>query len=255
MTIKQYLAIIVFKTKAELKAERQRTYLGFIWWILEPLMFLAVFYVVFVEMRQSSDEHFVQSLLIGLILWQWFKSSITNSSEVIIYQINLLRQIKIPAWIFPIIKVSANTVKFGIVFFILLAFLWVTGFTPQMNYLYMIEILLVLFLLINGVVLCLSAVVPFIPDIHVVVENLLLGVFFLSGIFFPISLVPQPIRFYLELNPIVGIIENSRNVLLKGQAPNQGDLLYAFVIALVFTLVGVGLFKKFQNSYAKLSES
>jgi len=255
MTINQYLAIIIFKTKAELKAERQRTYLGFIWWILEPLMYLAIFYVVFVEMRQSNDEHFVQSLLIGLILWQWFKSSITNSSEVIIYQINLLRQIKIPAWIFPIIKVSANTVKFAIVFFILLSFLWLTGFTPQWNYVYMIEILLILFLLINGCVLCLSAVVPFVPDIHVVVENILLGVFFLSGIFFPIKLVPQPFRFYLELNPIVTIIENSRNVMLKGQAPNQKEMLYAFVIALAFTLIGVVLFKKFQNSYAKLSES
>ncbi|VAW36798.1 hypothetical protein MNBD_GAMMA01-641 [hydrothermal vent metagenome] len=255
MNFKQYFAIIVFKTKAELKAERQRTYLGFIWWILEPLMFLAVFYIVFVQLKLSNDEHFVQFLLIGLILWQWFKSSISNSSAVIIYQTNLLRQVRIPAWIFPVIKVSANTVKFAIVFTVLIIFLWVSGFVPSLNYLYMLEIILIQFLLINGFVLCLAAIIPFIPDIHVVVDNLLLGVFFLSGIFFPLSIVPEPFRGYLYWNPIVGLIENSREVLIHHNPPDQLELLYVAVIALVLMLVGLGLFKKFQNSYAKLAES
>jgi len=255
MTFKQYFAIIVFKTKAELKAERQRTYLGFIWWILEPLMFLAIFYVVFVELKQSSRENFVQYLLIGLIMWQWFKSSISQSSSVIIYQINLLRQVRIPAWIFPVIKVAANTVKFLIVFVILISFLWITGFIPNLNWIYMLEIILIVFLLINGVVLCLAAIVPFIPDINVIVENMLLGLFFVSGIFIPVDMVPEPFKSYLYLNPMLRVIENSRLVLLESQPPNQSDLMYIFVISLVFIFIGLSLFKKFQNHYAKLSET
>ncbi len=253
MNLKQYLAIIVFKTRAELKTERQRTYLGFIWWILEPLMFLGIFYVVFVHIKQVSTDNFVQFLLIGLIFWQWFKSSISQSSSVIIYQINLLRQVQIPAWLFPVIKVSANTVKFVIVFTVLLFFLWITGFVPNLNYLYMLEIVLIQFLLINGVVLCLASVVPFIPDIRVIVDNLLLGMFFVTGIFFPISMIPEPIQSYLSLNPMVKIIQNSREILINNNAPNQMDLLYVLVIALIFIFIGMQLFKKFQNSYAKLS--
>ena len=255
MTFKQYLAIIVFKTKAELKAERQRTYLGFIWWVVEPLIYLGIFYVVFSEIRQNKTDDFVQFLLIGLILWQWFKSSISQSSSVVIYQINLLRQVKIPAWIFPIIKVSANTFKFLIVYTLLLAFLWSTGFTPNLNWLYMIEIIFVTLLLINGIVLCLAAIVPFVPDINVVVENLLLGMFFVTGIFFSIEIVPEPIKSYLKLNPMYKVIDNSRDVLINSQAPNQGDILYVFVIALVLIFIGIWLFKRFQNHYAKLSEA
>ncbi|MFK8011205.1 MAG: ABC transporter permease [Marinicellaceae bacterium] len=255
MTFKQYLAIIIFKTQTELKNERQRTYLGFIWWILEPLMFLAIFYAVFIHIRQNSTENFVQFLLIGLILWQWFKSSISQSSPVIIYQINLLRQVRIDAWIFPVIKVAANTVKFIIVFSLLIVFLWATGFTPNLNYLYMIEVILILFLLINGVVLCLAAIVPFIPDINVIVDNLLLGLFFVTGIFFPIDMIPEPIHSYLSLNPMLRIIENSREILINSQPPNQADMLYVFVMAIVFIFIGLFLFKRFQNHYAKLSES
>jgi len=255
MTIKQYLAIILFKTKAELKAERQRTYLGFIWWILEPLMFLTIFYVVFFHIRQIKTENFVQFLLVGLIMWQWFQSSVLQSSSVIIYQINLLRQVKISAWVFPIIKVTANTVKFLIVFTLLIIFLWVTGFTPNLNYLYMLEIILIVFLLINGIVLCLASIVPFVPDISVIIQNLMLGLFFVTGIFFPIDMVPEPIRSYLSINPMMRVIENTRQVLLHSQPPDQGDMLYVFSIAMLFIFVGLSLFKKFQNQYAKLSES
>ena len=255
MTFKQYLAIIVFKTKAELKAERHRTYLGYIWWILEPLMFLGIFYLVFVHIRQNNTENFVQFLLVGLIIWQWFKSSISQSSSVIIYQINLLRQVRIPAWIFPIIKVAANTFKFIIVFTLLILFLWFTGFTPDLNYLYMIEIVLLQFLLINGIVLCLAAIVPFVPDISVIVENMLLGMFFVTGIFFPVDIIPEPIKSYLSLNPMLRIIENSRLVLLESQPPNQADMFYVFMVALVFIIIGLALFKRFQNHYAKLSET
>ena len=254
MKLKQYIAIIVFKTKAELKAERQRTYLGYIWWILEPLMYLAIFYVVFANIRQVKTENFVQFLLIGLILWQWFKSSISQSASVIIYQINLLRQVRIPAWLFPVIKVSANTFKFTIVFVVLILFLWVTGFIPSLNYLYMLEIILLQFLLINGVVLCLASVVPFIPDIRVIVDNLLLGLFFVTGIFFPITLIPEPIQSYLSLNPMVRIIQNARTVLIQQQPPDQMDMLYVLVFALILLIIGLQLFKKFQNRYAKLSE-
>jgi lipopolysaccharide transport system permease protein len=255
MGIKHYLAIIAFKTRAELKAERQRTYLGFIWWILEPIMFLGIFYVVFVGIRKSSSENFVQFLLIGLILWQWFKSAISQSSSVILYQINLLRQVRIPAWLFPVIKVSASTVKFAIVFVILLLFLWATGFAPNLNSLYMIELIFIQFLLINGVVLCLASIVPFVPDIHVVVDNLLLGLFFLTGIFFPLSSVPEPFQSYLYLNPMAKIIINAREILIENKAPNQMDLLYVFIIAVTLILIGLRLFHRFQNSYAKLSES
>lgn len=255
MSFKQYLAIIVFKTRTELKTERQRTYLGFIWWVLEPLMFLGIFYVVFSHLRQTSTEHFVQFLLVGLILWQWFKSSISQSSSVIIYQINLLRQVKIPAWLFPVIKVCANSVKFLIVFLMLVAFLWATGFAPQLNFLYMIEIILIQYLLINGIVLCLAAIVPFIPDIRVIVDNLLLGLFFLTGIFFPISDIPQPIQGYLSLNPMVHILVNARAVLIDNQAPDHMTLLYVLGIAVILLIIGFTLFNKLQNNYAKLSEA
>ncbi|MCF6288991.1 MAG: ABC transporter permease [Proteobacteria bacterium] len=255
MKFKQYIAIIAFKTKAELKAESQRTYLGFLWWLFEPLMYLGIFYVVFTNLRQTNIENFIQFLLVGLVFWKWFSASITQSSSAIMFQINLLRQIKISAWVFPIIKVSVGTFKFFIIFILLLVLLWSTGFLPSLNYFYLIEIIALQYLLISGVVLTLSAIVPFIPDIRYIVDNLMIGMFFLSGIFFSIDSVPANFRDILYINPMLHLIENARLILINDQAPKQLHLLYVFGVALFFIIIGLLLFKKFQHNYAKLSES
>ena len=254
MNLKQYLAIIVFKTKAELKSESQRTYLGFLWWIFEPLMYLVIFYVVFTNLRKSNIENFIQFLLVGLVFWKWFAASISQSSSAVIFQINLLRQVKIPAWLFPVIKVTGSTFKFFIIFVLLLVMLWLTGFSPSVNYIYLIEIIVFQYLLIVGIVLTLSSIVPFIPDIRYIVDNLMMGLFFLSGIFFSITNVPEKFRSILYINPMVHIIEAARLVLINNKAPNQAHLFYVLVVAVGFIALGLMLFKYFQNNYAKLSE-
>jgi lipopolysaccharide transport system permease protein len=255
MNYKQYLAIIAFKTKTELKTEVQRTYLGFLWWILEPLMYLGIFYLVFTNLRGNKVENFVQFLLVGLVFWKWFAASISQSSGVVLIQINLLRQVKIPAWLFPIIKVSASFFKFIIIFILLLIMLWSTGFLPTFTTLYIFEIIVLQYLLITGIVLTLSAIVPFIPDIKNIVDNLMMGMFFLSGIFFSINDMPENFRDILYLNPMVHIIENARLILINDLAPNHSHLLYVLAIALAFIVIGLVLFRKFQNKFVKLSET
>jgi lipopolysaccharide transport system permease protein len=255
MNYKQYLAIIAFKTKTELKTEVQRTYLGFLWWIFEPLMFLGIFYLVFTNLRESKVENFIQFLLVGLVFWKWFAASISQSSGVVLIQINLLRQVKIPAWLFPIIKVSASFFKFIIIFALLLTMLWSTGFYPSFNSLYIFEIILLQYLLITGFVLTLSSIIPFIPDIKNIVDNLMMGLFFLSGIFFSINDMPEKFREILYLNPMVHIIENARLVLINNKPPNHLHLLFVLGVALFFIILGLLLFKNLQNKYVKLSES
>lgn len=255
MNYKQYLAIIAFKTKTELKTEVQRTYLGILWWIVEPLMYLGIFYLVFTNLRESKIENFVQFLLVGLVFWKWFNASISQSIGVVLIQINLLRQVKIPAWLFPVIKVSASFFKFVIIFILLLSLLWATGFHPTLTSLYIFEIIIIQHLLITGFVLTLSAVIPFIPDIKNIVDNLMMGMFFLSGIFFSINNMPESFREILYINPMVHTIENARLVLINDKAPNHLHLFYVLAVALFFIALGLLLFNKLQNKYTKLSES
>ena len=75
MEIKRYLEIIYYKTYADLRSEASRSYLGFVWWILEPVLYMSVFYLVFSVIRGQKDEDFILFLLVGLVSWKWFASN------------------------------------------------------------------------------------------------------------------------------------------------------------------------------------
>ena len=88
--------IIYFKTYAELKAESHRYYLGILWWLIEPIIYMLVFYFVFGVLFQRGTEDFVPFLLTGLVFWHWFQSTVMQSADTISANRFLLNQVFVP---------------------------------------------------------------------------------------------------------------------------------------------------------------
>ena len=86
-----YFELVLFSTYAELRAERSRSYLGLIWWVLEPAMNMAVYYLVFVVILRSQQRDYLPFLLIGLTLWQWFKSCATHGASPQVHEMPIIR--------------------------------------------------------------------------------------------------------------------------------------------------------------------
>ena len=78
-----YLELILFSTYAELRAERARSYLGLIWWVLEPAMMMGTFFLVFSVVLQNNQPDYFPFLLIGLVLWPWFISFVSHGGLAI----------------------------------------------------------------------------------------------------------------------------------------------------------------------------
>src|SRR3954466_6060462 len=138
-----YIELVLFSTYAELRAERSRSYLGLIWWVLEPAMNMAVYYLVFSVILRSPQPDYVAFLLVGLTLWQWFKSCVSHGSYSIWQQLPLIRQVRLPAQVFPSVQILADTVKFAFILALLLAVLWLTGHPPNAAYVALLPVLLV----------------------------------------------------------------------------------------------------------------
>ena len=103
--------LLAFRTYADLRAEVERTYLGFLWWVLEPLLFMAVFYYVFGVMRGAGGVPYVAMLLVGLVVWQWVKSGISHSADSINNSLFLMRQVHLPAPLVPLMVISTDSVR------------------------------------------------------------------------------------------------------------------------------------------------
>ncbi len=249
----RYIELILYKTYADLKAETKRTYLGFLWWIFEPVLYMTVFYIFFGLLLGHSTDDFVPFLLIGLTIWQWFKSCLSHGSETILGGQALMQQVHLPKVIFPIILILKDTVKFIFIFVLLLFFLWIYGFGIGLSYLSLPILLIIQLLLITALTFFLAAIVPFLPDLRFVVENVLLAVFFMSGIVIQAETIPEVYRGYYYLNPMVNLIEAYRQVLMFNQWPNSSTLLLIAVFSSTGIWLGTKLIRYFEYHYPKIT--
>lgn len=248
----QLIDLILYRAYAELRRDIASAYLGMLWWVLEPLMYMAAFYLVFAVGIRSGGENFTSFLLCGLASWKWFASTLNQSAACVLAHRGLIQQVYLPKVILPLIPVVVNLVKFVVILALLLAFLWVMGFSPSLNWLYLLPVIAVELVFILGCSLLVAAIVPFVMDLRVLITNGLTMMMFLSGIFFSVSDFPEEVRGYFYLNPMVPVIESFRVVLLDGGVPDWRALGAVLLFSLLSGLLGFSVFRRFDRHYAKV---
>jgi len=244
--------LILFSTYAELRAERARSYLGLLWWIVEPAMNMATYYLVFAVILKSGGADYVPFLLIGLTLWQWFKSCVSHGGYSIWQQLPLIRQVKLPLQVFPSVQILADSLKFLCIFALLLVVLWCSGYPPNIAYFGLVPVLVVQLVLVAAATYIVGAIVPLVPDLRFVIEQVLQVVMFLSGIVFSLDRVPESLRRWFLLNPIVELVDAGRGILMYARWPNWIALGRVALIALALYAFGVFLIGRLTPRYVKL---
>lgn len=250
---KRYWDIILFRTYSFLKADATRGYLGALWWVIEPILYMTAFYIVFAIGLRGGGENYLQFLLVGMVTWKWFASNIQQGSNSIEANIPILRQVYVPKYIFLYSVVLTNTIKFLIVFLILIVFIVLSGFEISIFWLALPVLGFFQLLFIIGTSGIIAAIVPFVPDLKTLVDNLLLFGLFVSGIFFDINTFPPTLQTYFKLNPMSVFIINYRFILLDNKWPIWSDIFFIAIASIICLLFSLYLFNKFDRHYLKLS--
>ena len=247
--------VILYKTYAELRADASRYYLSFLWWLFEPMLYMTAFYIVFGLLFQRGGEGFVGFLLTGLVAWKWFDAMVRQGANSIRSAGGIMQQVYLPKYIFPGVLVLTNTVKFLFVLMILLIFLVFYGVTPGATWLALPVVMAVQLLFAAGFAGTLAAVMPFVPDLRLLINNGLTLMLFLSGVFYDVTEVPAELRGYFYLNPMAVILTEYRAVLLKGQWPDWFALGVTASVAALFLWLAYYLFKRYDKVYPKVVSS
>ena len=248
----KYLDIIVFKTWADLRSEVSRAYIGFLWWFLEPILYMAAFYLVFGLGLRMGGEGFVFFLLCGLVPWKWFSSTVSNGSKAIVAGAGMVHQVYLPKVILPTIVVFVNSLKFLLMLPILLIFLSLNGFETNIYWVGLFPIMFCQFVLVWSVTSLGAAILPFVPDLRYVIDNGLLLLMFVSGVFFSIDGIGEPIKTLLYLNPVAILLEAYRSVLLESDWPSWSDLAYVLVMSGFLGAVALWLLVSLDKRYPKV---
>ena len=250
--LSRLVAITWMMAYSSLRREAGASYGGLVWWMIEPLVHVGVFYLLFAVILQTRTEDFVLFLFAGIVSWRWMQTSVMAAATSIRSNRQLIQQVYVPKPIIPLKEVTFQTMKSLVAMGLLLVTVMIIN-GIQNSIVYLPLVLLVELTLIVCVGFVVSALVPLIPDLRNVITLLFRGLFFLSGIFFDVSRVPEDLRFYLYLNPMVTIIESMRDALIYDRVPDLAGLLLIAAASLALGFIGLALHARFDYEYPRLT--
>lgn len=227
MTLRHYLSLVDTMARLSLKADASRYFFGYIWWILEPLLYVAVFYVVFERILQSRQEGFLVFLMCGKLTFIWFSKSLNQAARSIVNGKGLIGKVSVPKSLFPLAVIQEGLYKQATVFVLLFAVVLGSGYPITVSWGWLLPVVVVNYLLIVACSLVAAYLVCLAFDFHVIVSMGTIFLLFVSGIFWDPRGLPDPgvTDLVLTVNPLAFLIDAYRQVLMAGLAPDGWHLL------------------------------
>ncbi len=226
MTPSQFLTLVDVQAKMALRASAAGFYLGYIWWILEPLLFVGVFYLVFDVILDSRRADFLLFLFTGKLPFMWFASSVNSAASSIFNSRGLVGQLWVPKAVFPLAKVHEAFYKQLAVFALMFAVLVFAGFTPNAGWLLAIPLIATQYLLIIACAMIASVLVCYARDFVKLISLGLTMMMFISGIFWDVRELSDPAltQLLLTFNPLAFLLDGYRQILLYDQGIDLAHL-------------------------------
>lgn len=246
----QYRQMIFSLVRKDLRGRYKGSVLGFMWTFINPLLQLCIYTVVFSTIMRAGIDKFYVFLFVALVPWLFFSASLTNGSTVILVNQDLVKKIYFPRIVLPISYVTSCFVNMLFSFVVVFGMLLVTGFGINIwAILYLPVIMIIEYVLALGIALISSACTVYFRDLEHILGIVSMGWMYLTPIVYPPEMVPENLRIYFNLNPMMPIITAYRDILYYKQPPHMGTLLQASILGLVVVGGGYILFNKLQKGF------
>lgn len=237
----------------DIKARYKQTLLGALWGLGRPLLELAVYVVVFgtVLNAPSDDTPYPLFVYAGIVLWTLVSGAIPRATDSLVNHSGLVSSIPFPKATVPLAAVGAALFD-ATVAGTLLA-LAIAYYQPPLTFhiLWLLPICLLLIGLVIGVAFVFATLNVFYRDFRHIVELGIRILLFLTPVVYASSAVPERFQSWYRLNPLVGIFENVRRVLIQGSGPDWPALVYPLVFTLVVLPAALLLFRRAEPYFAE----
>lgn len=246
MSFVQYLRLADTMARMSLRAEASRYFLGYIWWILEPMLWVAVFYVVFKVLLQTGRADFLVFLMCGKLAFIWFSKSVNQAANSIVMNRGLVGRINVTKTLFPLAVVQEGLYRQAAVFLLLFCVLFAWGYTPSLAWFYVVPVIVVNYLMIVACAYIGACLVCLVRDFSMIISLGMTFLLFTSGIFWDVRHLPDPAltELVLAVNPLAFILDAYRQVLMFHTPPAWMHLLWVGCGAVALLLLMVVVMRR-----------
>jgi lipopolysaccharide transport system permease protein len=246
-----YRQLIAYKAWCDFRSEAERTLLGPAWWLLDPLISMAIYYLVFGVFLRRGTEDFVPFLIVGILVYRFFDGSVRRMGSSIWAARSLCDQVALRKLVLPTTSLLTSLCEFAFALPLLFGVLALCGFRADLHYAAFPAVLAVEVLLAGAGGLLLAALVPFVPDLaNAAAYALRLG-FFLSGVMYAGESLPASVQRWFWLNPMAQLIHAQRQVLMFGEWPDPRVLGAIAGASLLGIALAIWIMARCDGLYAK----
>jgi ABC-2 type transport system permease protein/lipopolysaccharide transport system permease protein len=238
-----HAALLAELIHRDLTVRYKRSFLGFLWTMLHPLLLMLIFVVVFSSIFRGQSPHYETYFLSAYVAWNFFSQTVVNSMAAVAWNGPLMKRVRVPPSIFTLSIILSGLVNLGLSLIVLFSIMLVVG-APLHAALWFLPIsLLIVGIFTFGVSLALTAVSVFFGDVREMVQAGLPALMYLTPIIYPLSIVPARFRWPIKLNPLVYIVEIVRDPVYYGIIPSPTTLMIAIVLAVGSMAIGWMIFR------------
>ncbi len=239
-------------TSRTLRARYQQSVLGGLWAVLQPVATVLIFTVIFTRFIpvDTGGVPYLVFSYVAMVPWTLFSASVADMADSLVNNMGLITKINFPREVLPVAALLARLVDFGIASALLLVLMLVYRMPLPVAGLPMLAAILAVQLSLSlGLGLAAAALNVFYRDIRQVLTLGLQVWLYATPIIYPLSSVPASLRTLYFLNPMAGVVEAYRDVLLRGQMPGP-YLLVSAAVALGALAAGYAFFRHVEYQFA-----
>jgi ABC-type polysaccharide/polyol phosphate export permease len=245
--------LISYLVGADLKRTHADTIFGQLWWILDPLLQMGIYFILVQIIFQRKVPDYPLFLFAAILPWKWFTTTLGDATNAVTGRQNLLRQVQFPKLILPTASVVAGSVSFliGLIALGLVYLFYLERLSLWVLAIPLIAFVQFAFTLALGIVL--SAVNAFYRDVNNVLSHALRLWFYVSPILYALDHIGnKQVESILSFNPFSAILSSYRNVTWGETAPDWGGLLLVLLGSLVLLAGAIALFKRVEPAFARI---
>ena len=245
-----YQDLFYFLVWRDIKVLYAQTVLGFSWAILNPLVQIIIFSIIFGKVANIPTDGipYVLFSTVAIIPWTYMSESMSASSQSLVTGQNLLGKVYFPRIIFPLTSVLAKLVDFSISMMLVVAVMFYYQISPTWNLLYLPLLVLLMMIVPTGVGLWLSALAIRYRDVKFAMPFIIRMLIYSAPILYTASAIPEQYRFLYSLNPLVAVIEGYRACLLGMPMPWE-FILPGSLVAVLVLVFGAIYFRRMERVF------
>lgn len=233
----------------DLKVKYKRSYLGYLWSLLNPLLMMIVVSLVFSHIFRYNIENFPLYLLCGQVLFNFFSESTTMAMNSVLQNAGLIKKVYIPKYILPLSKIVSCFVNllWSLLAVLIMFIVFRIPFYPT-TILSIIPIIYV-FIISYGVGLLMAVLATYFRDMVHLYAVFMQILTYLTPLFYPADILPEQVLMLVKCNPMYHIVTYFRDVALYGKLPSMRDNLVCIAFCVLCMTVGAVVFKKYQKNF------